>query len=69
MNNVISKDRETFLRNKKKKKNKILFTQLSILIGFIILWELLGKLGIINPFITSMPSRIVNTIANFYNIC
>lgn len=65
MNNVISKDRETFLRNKKKKKNKILFTQLSILIGFIILWELLGKLGIINPFITSMPSRIVNTIANF----
>lgn len=65
MNNEISNDRKLFLRNKKKRKYSILFTQILILFSFIVLWEILANTGIINPFITSQPSRIANTILNF----
>ena len=65
MNNTISNERKLFLKNKKKRKYKILFTQIFILIAFILLWEILGNIGIINPFITSQPSRILNTMLNF----
>lgn len=65
MNNTISNERKLFLKNKKKRKYKILFTQIFILIAFILLWEILGNVGIINPFITSQPSRILNTMLNF----
>ena len=65
MNNTISIERKMYLKNKKKRKYQILFTQLFILIAFVFLWEILGNLGIINPFITSQPSRILKTLLNF----
>ena len=65
MNNTISDDRKRFLQKKKKQKLTILFTQIFILFAFVALWEILANLGIINPFITSQPSRILNTILNF----
>ena len=39
-------------------------TQITIVIGFIILWEVLANIGIIDSFITSQPSRILNTFMN-----
>lgn len=65
MNNTISIERKMYLKNKKKRKYQILFTQLFILIAFVFLWEILGNLEIINPFITSQPSRILKTLLNF----
>ena len=65
MNVSISKERELFLSNLKKHKARILFTQIFIVFSFLILWELLAKFEIINPFITSQPSRIASTIADF----
>jgi NitT/TauT family transport system permease protein len=41
--------------------------QLLILLTFIILWELLSKYKIINPFIFSSPSKIISTISNLIN--
>ena len=40
--------------------------QLAILIGFIAVWEILGRLEIINTFIFSSPSRIASTISRLY---
>ena len=54
-------------RKHKRKKRLILFTQLSIFILFITVWELLAKHGMINTFITSSPSNIIKTIINLYN--
>ena len=65
MNLTISNERKNFLKNLKIKKAKILFTQFFIVLAFLILWELLAKFEIINPFITSQPSRILNTIIDF----
>lgn len=65
MNISISNERKLFLKNLKRNKSKILFTQIFIVLAFLILWELLAKFEIINPFITSQPSRIIATMADF----
>ena len=57
-----SKEHNEYL--KKIKKNKILVhvTQLFIIIIFFFIWELLARLNIINTFLYSCPSKIINTL-------
>lgn len=64
MTNNISKERKKYLNDKKKKRLKILVTQIIILILFIFLWEFLAEMEIIDDFITSRPSRILSTFSN-----
>ena len=45
-------------------KIAIILTQIFILISFITIWEILTETKIINSFITSSPSRILNTFMN-----
>lgn len=60
----ISEDRKKYLRKVKKEKIAVIVTQLLILLLFIIGWEILANQGIIDSFITSQPSRILNTFLN-----
>lgn len=60
----ISKERKNYLKKKKQKKIFILLTQIFILVIFIVLWEFLANKKIIDSFITSQPSRILNTFIN-----
>jgi ABC-type Fe3+ transport system permease subunit len=62
--NNISEDRKKYLRKQKTEKLLIKVIQFSIVIGFIVLWEVLANKGIIDSFITSQPSRIVKTFLN-----
>lgn len=64
MDKDISNDRKEYLAQKKKQKILVVTTQISLLVGFILLWELLAKLNIIDGFLTSQPSRVLNTIMN-----
>lgn len=57
----ISKERQEYLSKLKRDKLLTRFTQIMILIVFIILWEVLADIGIIDSFITSKPSRIAET--------
>ena len=61
---IISPDRKKYLRQIKFRKISVFITQIGILVGFITLWEVLANLGIIDSFITSQPSRILNTFMN-----
>jgi NitT/TauT family transport system permease protein len=63
-NKIISEDRKKYLRKVKMSKIAIIFTQIFILISFITIWEILTETKIINSFITSSPSRILNTFMN-----
>ena len=56
-----------YLRRKKLRKYSILIMQFLLLFALIISWELLAKYNIINTFITSSPSRVIDTIINLYN--
>lgn len=62
----ISPEHREFLRRVKRKKQIILITQIAVLILFFAFWELAAEVGLIDPFISSQPSRIVNTIVSLY---
>ena len=59
---MISDKQLKFIKNEKKKKLFVLFSQLFVGIFIIGLWEVLARLNVINTFITSSPSRIVKNI-------
>lgn len=65
MNSSISEERTLYLKEKKRKKFWVLFCQLFILFFFLILWEWLANIGVLDAFITSQPSRIFQTILNY----
>ena len=64
MNKIISKERKQYLSKIKKHKILVLVTQILVLVGYLALWEILADLNIIDSFITSSPSRILNTFMN-----
>lgn len=64
MDKFISDDRKKYLRKIKRNKILVITTQLLIVIGFIVLWEVLANVGIIDSFIASQPSRIIKTFMN-----
>lgn len=63
-NKEISKERKKYLNKLKINKLLIILTQISILVGFLAIWELLANSKIIDSFITSQPSRIFRTFIN-----
>ncbi len=60
----ISEDRKKYLFKKRKNKIMVLVVQISIVVGFVALWEILANKGIIDSFIMSQPSRILKTFLN-----
>lgn len=47
-----------YLKNIKREKIKILLTQIALLLGVLVLWEVLANYGIIQTFLFSKPSDI-----------
>lgn len=60
----VSTSRRKYLKDIRLNKIKIIFTQVMIVVVLIGLWEMMARLGKIDSFITSQPSRIVKTFAN-----
>jgi len=63
-NKVISDERKKYLNKLKLDKFLVILTQVLILVGFLIVWEVLANANIIDSFITSQPSRIFKTFTN-----
>ena len=61
---TFSKEHNDYLKRKKKEKFFIHFTQIIIVIFLFTIWEILAKLNIINTFLYSSPSKIIQTIIN-----
>ena len=55
-----------YIKSIKRKKTLVLLSQILISIIFFVIWELLSKYKVINPFIFSSPSRIIKTIINLF---
>lgn len=58
----LSEERKQYLRKIKRKKIAILVTQILVLVGLLVVWELLATYNLIDSFITSMPTRILDTL-------
>lgn len=61
MNEGLTQERILYLRHKKRQKILVALTRLLILIGIIALWEIMAEIKVIDSFIMSQPSRILNT--------
>lgn len=61
---IISAERREYLKKIRKRKYLILITQILILVGFLGAWEFLANKDVIDSFITSKPSRIIDTFMN-----
>ena len=61
---MISKERKEYIRKNKRQKRMVTVVQILILVVFIALWEILANAKIIDSFIMSQPSRILNTFLN-----
>src|SRR5574344_140629 len=61
------KEHESYLKNLKKRKVKIVAVQISILVIFITLWQILSDFKIINSFLCSSPLKVIKTIINLSN--
>lgn len=60
----ISTDRKKYLRKIKREKIITLMAQILLLVAIIVIWEVAANKGLIDSFITSQPSRILNTFMN-----
>lgn len=60
----MSVEQKKYLYKLKKEKLLVGFTQIFIIVSFLIIWELLAKYKVINTFIFSSPVLIINTITN-----
>lgn len=64
--NTVSTEYKRYLKKQQIKKALIVVTQISILLIFLGLWEILARVGAIDTFILSSPSRIALTIKDLY---
>jgi Binding-protein-dependent transport system inner membrane component. len=64
---AISSERAEYLKRMKIRRNAIIAARVIILVLFFAAWEIAANLKLIDPFLTSQPSRVVRTLTNLYN--
>ena len=58
----LSAERKAYLRQLQRQKREITWWRTGLLFGLLLLWELAARIGWIDSFITSSPSRIISTL-------
>ena len=64
--NNYSKEHQKFLLKERNNHLFIICTQILVLVIFLLLWELLTRFNLIDSFLFSSPSRIVETTTKLY---
>ena len=60
----MSNEQKKFLKSIKRRKLIVVISQILIVVAFFVIWEYLANKNIINSFVFSKPSKIINTIIN-----
>lgn len=61
----MSKEHDDYIKSVKREKIKLTVVRVSILLIFIILWEVAARASWIDPFLTSSPTRIFDSFMKF----
>ena len=64
---MYSKEHKRYLKQIKKNKFLIRFTQITIIVFLIVIWQIAADNGLINTFISSSPKAVLNTLIKLYN--
>ncbi|MEG1367460.1 MAG: ABC transporter permease, partial [Oscillospiraceae bacterium] len=59
-----SQERKSFLARQKRRTRHIRICQIGFLVVFIAAWEIAARLGVVDAFIVSQPTRILATLAD-----
>lgn len=62
----MSNEHKLYLKKLKKQKHVVLFFKIFIIFLFLGLWEVCARVGILNLFLTSYPSKIFITISDLF---
>lgn len=62
-----SREHIAYLKKQRNKKIIVNISRVAILLLILGIWELCAQLKVVDPFITSSPSRVAITIADLYN--
>lgn len=62
-----SVEHQNYLKQVLRNKRRVAFTRAIILIAIFIFWEVAGNVGLIDPFLTSTPSRMWKSLIKIYN--
>lgn len=62
----MSSEHELYLKKLKSTKRRIVISRILILFIFVAMWQIAASLKWIDPFLTSSPSRIVNSFISLY---
>ncbi len=63
----ISKEHASFLKAQKKKNTLITLCRIGFLLLLVTLWEVFTRIGVMDAFITSSPTRILSTIKSLFS--
>lgn len=66
MNLNLSPERRAYLKKVQAEKMAIWIIRMSILVLIFVLWEIAANLKLIDPFVTSQPSRMIKTLGSLY---
>ena len=58
----ISQERRVYLLQRKRQARMIRLLRVLLLVVFLLQWEITARLGVVDAFIVSAPSRIVRTL-------
>ena len=61
---AVSRERTLYLRRKRRRTHLVHACQIGFLVFFFAQWEISARLGWIDSFILSQPSRILETLRN-----
>ena len=61
-----SKEHIEYLKKRKKEKRIVCFFRLLIIVCFLIAWELLSRFELINTFLSSSPTMVIETIYQLF---
>lgn len=62
-----SKEHLLYLKKNRRRSVLVTVTRIGILVLIIALWEICAQCNLVDPFITSSPSRVVKTAAELYS--
>lgn len=63
---AVSPERRAWLKRQRAQRAAVAATKVGLLVGLVALWELAARVGWIDPFITSQPTRLMRTILNLW---
>ncbi len=63
---ILSRQRQAYLRARRRRRTAVVCWRIGLLVGLFALWELAARLGAVDTFVVSSPSRMLDTFLGLW---